>query len=136
MKKFLLLTIFAASFSLGLIAQQPFKGERIKALKVAFITQALNLTSEEAQKFWAVYNAYDQEIKKARQAVTDDQLKTEEAVLNIRKKYKPEFKKVLNDDVRVNRIFKIDGEFKEEVRKELLKRQQQKQQNKKVPITE
>jgi len=136
MKKFLLLTIFAASFSLGLIAQQPFKGERIKALKVAFITQALNLTSEEAQKFWPVYNAYDQEIKKARQAVTDDQLKTEEAVLNIRKKYKPEFKKVLNDAVRVNRIFKIDGEFKEEVRKELLKRQQQKQQNKKVPITE
>ncbi len=36
------------------------KRERIKALKVSFITTELNLTSEEATKFWPVYNAYEE----------------------------------------------------------------------------
>ncbi|MCM4156532.1 hypothetical protein [Gramella sp. AN32] len=33
--------------------------ERIKALKVAFFTQELNLTEKVAEKFWPVYNAYE-----------------------------------------------------------------------------
>lgn len=33
--------------------------ERIKSLKTAFITQELNLSKEEAQQFWPIYNAYD-----------------------------------------------------------------------------
>lgn len=33
--------------------------EKIKALKVAFITQELNMTSQTAQKFWPVYNKYE-----------------------------------------------------------------------------
>ena len=28
-------------------------------MKVAFLTSELNLTSDEAEKFWPVYNAYD-----------------------------------------------------------------------------
>ncbi len=35
------------------------KKEQIKALKVGFITNELALTSEEAAKFWPIYNAYD-----------------------------------------------------------------------------
>lgn len=35
------------------------KKEQIKALKVAFITTELNLTSDEAAKFWPVFNAFD-----------------------------------------------------------------------------
>jgi Spy/CpxP family protein refolding chaperone len=35
------------------------KRDQIKAMKVAFLTSELNLTSEEAEKFWPVYNAYD-----------------------------------------------------------------------------
>lgn len=35
------------------------KKEQIKALKVAFITNELSLTSNEAAVFWPVYNAYD-----------------------------------------------------------------------------
>ena len=34
--------------------------ERIKAQKVAFITEKLSLTSEEAQKFWPIYNAFEE----------------------------------------------------------------------------
>ena len=33
--------------------------EKIKALKVAFFTQELNLTDKIAEKFWPVYNAYE-----------------------------------------------------------------------------
>lgn len=43
------------------------KKEQIKALKIAHITTELNLTSDEAAKFWPLYNAFDekqQEIRK------------------------------------------------------------------------
>ena len=43
------------------------KKEQIKALKVAFITDELALTSDEAAKFWPLFNAFEdkqQEIKK------------------------------------------------------------------------
>lgn len=35
------------------------KREQIKALKIAFITNELDLTSDEATKFWPIYNAFD-----------------------------------------------------------------------------
>lgn len=35
------------------------KKEQIKALKVAFLTTELELTSSESEKFWPVYNAFD-----------------------------------------------------------------------------
>lgn len=39
---------------------QETKKEKIKALKIAYITKDLNLSSNEAEKFWPVYNAYDE----------------------------------------------------------------------------
>lgn len=36
------------------------KREKIKALKVAFITEELELTTDEAQKFWPIYNANEE----------------------------------------------------------------------------
>lgn len=35
------------------------KKEQIRALKVGFITNELSLTTEEAAKFWPIYNAFD-----------------------------------------------------------------------------
>jgi hypothetical protein len=35
------------------------KKEQIKALKVAFLTTELNLTTNEAEKFWPIYNTFD-----------------------------------------------------------------------------
>jgi hypothetical protein len=35
------------------------KKEKIKALKVAFLTTELDLTAKEAEKFWPVYNSFD-----------------------------------------------------------------------------
>ena len=50
---FLLVT--SLSFSQGFKE----KREKVKALKVAYITEQLELTTEEAQKFWPLYNALD-----------------------------------------------------------------------------
>ena len=45
-------------------AQKPSEDskERIKALKVAYITENLDLTPEEAVKFWPIYNAYEERV--------------------------------------------------------------------------
>lgn len=51
---FLLVTTF--SFAQG----HKEKQEKIKALKVAYITEQLQLTSDEAQKFWPIYNDYQE----------------------------------------------------------------------------
>ncbi len=43
------------------------KKEQIKAMKVAYITNELSLTPDEAAKFWPLYNAFEdkqQEIRK------------------------------------------------------------------------
>ncbi len=59
MKK--LLTILLLSLSILASAQDMEKRvERIKALRVAFISDKLDLTTEEAQKFWPVFNQYDE----------------------------------------------------------------------------
>jgi len=47
--------------SAGMVAQRP-NHERIKAFKTAHITQELNLTSAEAEKFWPIYNAFDEKL--------------------------------------------------------------------------
>ena len=61
MNKALLMAFIALMLSTGLIAQERGK-ERIKAYKTAYITQELDLSSKEAEKFWPVYNEYDKKI--------------------------------------------------------------------------
>ena len=50
-----LLLIFT---TLSLSAQEKQDWEKIKSLKVAFITEKLNLTPKEAQSFWPIYNEH------------------------------------------------------------------------------
>lgn len=42
------------------VYSQENKYEKIKALKTAYITEQLALTSSEAEKFWPVYNSFDE----------------------------------------------------------------------------
>ena len=57
--KTLLIILFL--FSIHTFAQQPSeeKKEQFRSLKVSFITNELSLTTEEAAKFWPIYNAFD-----------------------------------------------------------------------------
>ncbi|MBT2161096.1 hypothetical protein [Zobellia barbeyronii] len=40
-------------------AQRPHDYAKIKSLKIAFLTERLNLNSKEAQAFWPIYNEYE-----------------------------------------------------------------------------
>ena len=98
--------------------------ENVEALKVAFMTRHLNLTIEEAQKFWPAYNACFEELKKARQEKKEDVLAFEEASLNIKKKYRNDFKKALGSDERVNKALTADRAFMEMIKRELQNRRE------------
>ncbi len=50
--------LVATLFPLAMRAQDRQRAERINAQRVAFITEKLQLTPEEAQRFWPVYNEY------------------------------------------------------------------------------
>lgn len=51
--------LILAVFLTASLAAQDDRREKIKALKVAHITQELELTPEEAQKFWPIYNIFE-----------------------------------------------------------------------------
>lgn len=46
--------------------------ERVQALKVAYITKALDLTSAEAEKFWPIYNEYQDKREVVRKQLQAD----------------------------------------------------------------
>lgn len=45
------------------VAQQPSKREKIEALRVSFISQKVNFTTQEAQQFWPLYNEYSDKLE-------------------------------------------------------------------------
>lgn len=59
--KTLFTTMLLIVFTVSGFAQGQ-RGERIKAMKTAFITEQLELTPSEAEKFWPVYNKFEREI--------------------------------------------------------------------------
>lgn len=97
--------------------------EAIDALKTAFITKELELSAEEAQKFWPVYNDYVAEIKKAKKEAKDDVVAFEEKKVNVLKKYKENFKKILGNDDRVKKCFNAAPRFHQMLKKEWIRRQ-------------
>ena len=54
--------------------------DRWKAEKIAYITDAMELTSAEAEKFWPVYNKCECEKKKSFKKVIDAYKALEEAL--------------------------------------------------------
>jgi len=130
MKRFLLFAfLFTAGFTLR--AQN---GNRLEALKIAYITNKLNLSPEEAQKFWPIYNNYSLELKVARMKAMNNnssEIELDESLLNIRKKYSLQFGQVL-PPAKVDTFFKSEKEFGHFVEKEMERRQlkqQLRQQN-------
>lgn len=65
------------------------KREKIQAQKIAFISTQLDLTAEEAQKFWPVYNKYEAEIEVVRKERRTymRELKIDEATLSGERAY-------------------------------------------------
>ncbi len=60
-----LIPLLVLLISLSAFAQRSGKmNDRIKAQKIAFITEKLDLTSDEAAKFWPIYNAFEKRREK------------------------------------------------------------------------
>jgi hypothetical protein len=122
MKKLLLLTLIFTNINYFCFGQQDERVKKAEAIQIAYLTQELGLTPEEAQKFWPIYNSYKDEIRGANVNRPGDVLAAEEKVLNIRKKYKTEFKKAISDEQRVNKIFSAEKNFRDMLQKELQNR--------------
>ncbi|MBX9851393.1 MAG: hypothetical protein K2X86_06495 [Cytophagaceae bacterium] len=130
--------IVLVGFSLS-FAQQD-KKDRIEALKIAFITNKLELTSKEAQVFWPVYNEYADKHEKLRkdrrqqfmnvkdnldamsdkdiEALVDGEMTFRQKELDLQKEYHAQFKQVL--PVRkVAKLYIAEETFKRELLRKL-----------------
>jgi len=121
-KKFTLILVVFLNISYFCFAQGSQSTKKADSVQVEYLTKELQLTSEESEKLWPVYNNYRNEIKAIRKEDQNDQIILEEKVLNIRKKYKDDFKSILGTDERVNKLFVAEKNFREMLRKELIKR--------------
>jgi hypothetical protein len=126
---YILIFVFVSftSFSQG-------KKEKIEALRVAFITQQLNITADESQKFWPVYNEYMDKVKASRkeyrststvfttdkeaQDFLDAELLFKQRELNLYKEYYDKFKKILPLK-KVALLRQAEEDFKKELLKQL-----------------
>tara|TARA_B110000196_G_scaffold302551_1_gene297665 strand:- start:78 stop:536 length:459 start_codon:yes stop_codon:yes gene_type:complete len=112
------------------------KRKKIEIQKIAFITKSLDLSSEEAQVFWPVYNNFSDEMKsikekirenmssmrKDRSSLTEKQVgeimeqkfKMEQMVLDIKVKFNKEFQKVISNK-QIAALYHAEKEFKKEL---------------------
>lgn len=112
MKKLLLLLSLITAGFLGAKAQEvenQAKPVDIKALYVAYVTQQLQLSPDEAQKFWPQHSQFEHELKGVRNELPE--LDKQQARLNIKKKYQNNFNSIIGAN-RCERFFRMDGEFK------------------------
>ena len=98
------------------------KQQDIEALKVALISKELELTPDEAQKFWPVYNQYSKDMN---DAVKDNPpvIERDEKVLAVRKKYRDNFVKILGTQQRMDRMFGVDVKIRHILIKALQRQQ-------------
>ncbi len=125
--------------------------EQIDAQKVAFITEKLQLTPAEAQQFWPIYNEYesqrqiivkefmeknleerdmDVETLTDKQAleIADSQIIQAQKMLDLRKKYHAEFKKVLSPK-KLLLLYQAERDFKKFILKEIRQRVKEERNN-------
>jgi len=127
----------------------PQQLEKIKTMKIGFLTDKLNLSSEEAKTFWPVYNKYQDELEVLRrnhrdniqsakknfdemtdkeiEKTVDGELAFRQNELDIMKKYNPEFKKILSMK-KVAKLYRAEEDFKRQLIEKLQERREQKKE--------
>lgn len=126
--------LFILSISISQAQERRSKEERIQALKVAFITEELNLTPEQSQGFWPLYNELQGKLKKLKkdrikrpdidnmsdaelEKLLENHLKVEEEKAALNRTYAQRFKKVIT----IRQVVKLT-QSEHRFRKELLRR--------------
>jgi hypothetical protein len=132
----LLLTVLILLMSTMGFAQQG-KGARVHALKVSYITDKLDLSSAQAERFWPVYNRYEAELRSLRQEfrketggknkarsseeahrMIEDNLDFQEDVIALKRRYKDEFLKVISAQ-QLSGLYAAERDFKQMLIKRL-----------------
>jgi hypothetical protein len=124
MKKALLTLVFIVMAATGLLVAQG--GERLESLRIAFITKQLQLTPQEAEKFWPVYNTYDDEMRKMvrdHRQKGGSEIDLEEKILAMHKKFRPDFLKVISEQ-KFDKLMVAERSWRDMLQKELQRRQQ------------
>ncbi len=111
--------------------------EAIESEKVAYITKQLKLTPTEAQKFFPIYNRYNEvmwELRKAKRGASSPQganslqnskrdvIAYDAQEVEIKKKYRNEFIKVVGQ-ARASEFFQVVEDFNNKLRHTLQNRQ-------------
>lgn len=142
MKKFFTLILILTLANITFAQNFKEKKEKIKALKVAFITEKLSLTTEEAQKFWPIYNAFDEkqfEIRhnkrkeslegieniseKEAQSIIAEMQSHDEEMHQLKKKFIADLQKVLPAK-KIILLKKTEDEFNRKLLREFRERKQ------------
>ena len=93
----------------------PKEQEKIQALEIAFISRKLNLNTEEAQRFWPIYNEYKRDVRQVMIAQKNnnnrDIVDDEQKIIDVRKKYRDRFVGVIGQP-RMNKFFQAEREFR------------------------
>lgn len=124
----LALVLFCSVGTTDALAQKGDKAEKVKAMKTAFFTAELDLSSEEAESFWPVYNEYSSKMRVIRKASKDDSsaddtMATKEAKVALEKEYLAKFQKVL-PSAKVDKLFAAEKKWKQKLLEEIKKRQE------------
>ncbi len=144
MKKLIVFAFILLPWTFAMAQSQQSKREKIESFRIAYYTQQLNLSTEEAQKFWPVYNAMQDELRELRkqtrlkinfdkeqinklsdaeaEALVDGEIKYRQAKLNIESKYHEKFKSVLPVK-KVAQFYHTQEDFKRELLKLLRAKQ-------------
>jgi hypothetical protein len=110
---------------------------KLDNIKINLINKNLNLTSEESERFWPVYNQYQNELtevlrqKKANGTDSqvngaeqvDRELYYDQKILSLRKHYRDEFLKILPPE-KVSKLYQTEHEFNKELIRQLRERNQ------------
>lgn len=140
MKKGLIIYVILASMPLfQAVAQNP-NLEKLNAYKIAFFTRRLNLTTEEAKKFWPVYDEFQNKrnaIQIERQTINrnfnqNEQNMTEKELIEagdkyialqmqesaLAQEYHKRFKEILSP-AKVIRIYQAENQYRLQLLNEL-----------------
>lgn len=115
-KSLFFILIILTGFAATLKAQQ--RGEKIESIKVAYLSEKLNLDPKTAERFWPLYNQYDDEMRVVLQESkranenrdADEILDQEQKALDIKRKYSAQFLKVISNE-QLATLYRSEKEF-------------------------
>lgn len=106
------------------LPKDPKAQEKIKAAQAAYITERLQLTPEEAEKFWPVYREFSQKRQalrdefitarksgKPEKEILDLEFKLKQDQLNLEKEYSERFQKVIPPQ-KLMHLREAEGDFR------------------------